>query len=1129
MSINTEQQFAQAESHLMQGRFTQALTTFSPLAAIYKQNPQYFKAVATCYFGLKEYQQAVNAFEQAYQLDPNDASLLSGYGTALYQNRQIQDAVDKFCVALNLQPESIDTRIKLIALLKECDHIQQALVVLRDGLKHTPNDTTLNQLKIELSGVVSSIEPPPTQQKPLSNNQQLEQLWQNRKLDQLLEAAIEQLNQELTTETADELIVYLNKVSEVQPFWWQIWLTKAMCLHKTNRVKQSLAFYRQALEIDNTQYDLLLNAAVAFNSQFEFKAGQYCLDRMQYLGFALPIKALTSLGFSLLETGQYDKALNAYQTALAKKPDENSAAFSISLIHLTQGDFLKGWQAYRLRLPNISQYNRALKHNIPVWQGESLSEKTLAIVYEQGHGDTIQFMRFIPQLCQQAKRVIFQVNPLIANLIEHFVRDVPNIDIITSNVNTGDYLVSLMELGQILSLDQHKIARSCSTYLDAPQAKINQWQKRFNQTDKIKIGIAWSGNPDNKRDLIRSISFENIAPLLALNGVQFYSLQIDNAIPAPFDEFIIDLSAEINDFTDTAAIIQHLDLVISVDTGVAHLAAAMGKPVWMMISYVPDWRWLLDRNDSIWYPSVTLYRQTQNQHWQPVIKQLHDDLISRFNIQSTTEHHLSLLLSQQHHRYALTQIHNHEMSQADLTTEMYYQKVQALVGTNQHEAALELALQITQATIPKAHNVYYQGVVATQTHDYKQSFDWLAQAFALMPTNIDWLLNLTKCATKLGRTGFALELIAIAEKSVGYHHQLILQKAYVHMCNHELDQAEIVLQKGLIQDPQFQGYQFALSQLHLFQQNFTTAWRWFEQRPIDKKTAQIKNNAILPEWRGNKVQTAEHKKCLFVYGEQGIGDQIMCLRYLPLLLTYFDKINLHIHASLPTLIKNSLSPAHQQQVNFVTGETIPADADFCISLYSLPYKLQNNWHYSNFGQAYLTSKPTHKRQISQWVTTNQNKLKIGLVWQGSKQHERDDERSISLENFLPILDLEACAFCSLQIDNHDLTQQKTNHAMGKIADFSAGIQNMNDTASLINQLDLVISIDSAVAHLAGALGVPCWLLVSYLPNPRWLITGEKSNWYNSITLFRQPQIGDWEAVIKQVAQQLKTTKLAVQN
>ena len=218
MSTKHEQQFHLAEQQLMQGKVQQALALFLPLKAHLTHSAQYFKAVATCYFGLKEYQLAVESFEQAYQLANQDLQILSGYGTALYQNKQIQAAVDKFCAALAIEPRSVDTRIKLIALLKECQQMDQALTVLREGLSYTPNNTILTQLQVELTGVAPQPSNQPSNAK-LSANEQLESLWQNRQLGQLVDIAIKKLNGDITTEEADQYIVYLQQITNLHPSW----------------------------------------------------------------------------------------------------------------------------------------------------------------------------------------------------------------------------------------------------------------------------------------------------------------------------------------------------------------------------------------------------------------------------------------------------------------------------------------------------------------------------------------------------------------------------------------------------------------------------------------------------------------------------------------------------------------------------------------------------------------------------------------------------------------------------------------------------------------------------------------------------------------------------------------------
>ncbi|AWB67176.1 hypothetical protein C2869_12345 [Saccharobesus litoralis] len=1125
--MNPNSQFAQAEQALMQGQFNVALDGLKPLSQAMQAEPNYHKALATCYFALKEYHLAVQSFDAAIKLQPNDPHILSSYGTALYQNKQIQPAVDKFCAAINQDPTYVEARIKLVAVLKECNQHQDALKVIFDGLKLNPEDETLKQLQADLSGVVP--QPNLHQPRELSHDPVLENLWQSRQLNKILELAFAGLNsqakQQENAHKIEDLARYVKQITDIQPSWWQAWLTQALCIHRLGKAKDALPFYRNALALNNKEKDLLINAAIAFNSQFEFAAGHYCLDRMRHLGHDLGLRGYGSLGFAYLEQGQYHQAKQAYLQASQSQGDEITPDFSSSLVHLTLGEFQLGWQKYSLRLSNIVQYQRALKKGIPEWNGQALTDKTLAIIYEQGHGDTIQFLRFLPKLCAQAKQVIFQVNPLIASLIQHYAQDLPNLTVISRNIERADYLLSLMELGRIWQLDETSITQSCSTYLTAPSEKVKLWQPRC-ATHKFKVAIAWSGNPDNKRDLIRSIALNDLLPIVAIEDIQFYSLQIDPVNHKELSPRIIDFSEQIQDFTDTAAIIEHMDLVISVDTGVAHLAAAMGKPVWILLSYVPDWRWLLDRKQSIWYPSVTLYRQPQLNQWQGAIEQLHLDLTSLLPNSLACETEIRSLLDNQYNDIALRRINARAEVAPPLSAEMQYQQVQALVGTGHINQALTLAKALTQNTIPQANNVYYQGVLAEKAKNLPLAFSWLAQAFALAPTNLAWLLTLTTCALKLGKSEFALELIKLAEKSIGYHQQMVLQKAYIYMCQHEFAKAESELLKGITQDPNHTWYQFSLSQLYLQQGQFERGWRLFESRPVTPNIAKLKLALVLPEWQGlfgqNRTgqeitgqQSAIQAPCLFVYGEQGLGDQIMCLRYLSQLFSHFAHINLCIDQTLHEIVRSSLSHELNQRLTLIAQNEfafVPGNSDLHCALYSLPYKFGELWRYEAFDKPYLTSKAKLPDSINHWLTQHGNQLKVGLVWQGNSAHERDAERSIDLEQLDPILNLDNIAFCSLQQTHDNLNSN--------LQDFSNELKHMHTTTALINQLDLVIAVDTSVAHLTGALGKPCWTLLSYLPDPRWQTQGHKTFWYQSMRLYRQPQIADWTSVVQQLAQDL---------
>ncbi len=264
----------------------------------------------------------------------------------------------------------------------------------------------------------------------------------------------------------------------------------------------------------------------------------------------------------------------------------------------------------------------------PQWRGEDIAGKTILLHAEQGFGDTIQFVRYAPLVAAKGASVILEAPDSLMPLLDGF-------NGVTTMIAHGQALppfdlhCPLMSLPLAFGTTLATIPEN-GPYLRAPAERLEKWRTRLGALSGKRVGLVWSGKPAHKNDRNRSIALSRLAPLLAVAGVNFVSLQqdyrdADRAELANYPQ-LVRLDRELADFADTAAAVAALDLVITVDTAVAHLAGAMGKPVWILLSHVLDWRWLLERSDSPWYPSARLYRQAAIGDWDGVIARLAQDL-----------------------------------------------------------------------------------------------------------------------------------------------------------------------------------------------------------------------------------------------------------------------------------------------------------------------------------------------------------------------------------------------------------------------------------------------------------------------------------------------------------------------
>ncbi|MHC4559811.1 MAG: tetratricopeptide repeat protein [Planctomycetota bacterium] len=340
-------------------------------------------------------------------------------------------------------------------------------------------------------------------------------------------------------------------------------------------------------------------------------------------------KAYNTIASVLLKKGLYTEAIENYKEALRLDPDYVEAHINLGMTYLLSGRFEEGWAEYRWRL-NAGKVIYPHNYQLPCWDGSSFVGRRLLVHYEQGFGDNIQFVRYLPMVKARGGTVICEMlEPLIG-----LFRGFPGIDELIETSSNGktavefDFYVPLLELPRIFGTTLETIPAEVP-YLHTDSARAEYWQQRLTGIN-LKVGIVWAGKPAHTEDKNRSCRLRHFLPLAKIPGVRLYGLQKGNAVGQVKDlagqMSVMNLADELKDFTDTAAVIENLDLVISVDTAVLHLAGAMGKPAWAILPFTPDWRWMLDRQDSPWYPTLRLFRQIRYGDWDDVFQRVAEEL-----------------------------------------------------------------------------------------------------------------------------------------------------------------------------------------------------------------------------------------------------------------------------------------------------------------------------------------------------------------------------------------------------------------------------------------------------------------------------------------------------------------------
>ena len=396
------------------------------------------------------------------------------------------------------------------------------------------------------------------------------------------------------------------------------------------RVDDADACYRQTIARNPDYTEAHVNLGIALHRQDQLDEAVACYRRALDLRPDLP-EIHNILGVVLRQWGQIDEAEACFRRAIALRSDHAEAHANLALLLLSRGDMAAGWKEFEWRWQ--TQGMRADRRTFaqPQWRGEAASGRTLLIHPEMGFGDTLQFCRYAALAAARGLRVVMEVQAQLVRLL----RSLAGVDAVVAYgtaLPPFDLHCPMMSMPLALGTTVDTIPGAAS-YLQADAAQAAAWHARLAAmgSQAPRIGLVWAGNPrphspaDAAGDRRRSIAPERLAPLFDLPGLQFFSLQkVGPAAPAHFP--LIDFMAEMADFADTAALIANLDLVISVDTAVAHLAAALGKPVWLLNRFDVCWRWMQGRRETPWYPTLRLYRQPAPGDWGSVIAEVVNDL-----------------------------------------------------------------------------------------------------------------------------------------------------------------------------------------------------------------------------------------------------------------------------------------------------------------------------------------------------------------------------------------------------------------------------------------------------------------------------------------------------------------------
>ena len=417
------------------------------------------------------------------------------------------------------------------------------------------------------------------------------------------------------------------KVMALDPGLGQVFAAYGSVRQQQDRLDEARAAYEKALSLGFDDFAVRCNLGSIAQAEGEYEEAVLHLEAAaeRAPGAAAP---LVNLGLTLVELGRHRDSLAHFEAALARGGFDDEVRWNRSAARLALGDYAGGWGDFESRWRIAQMRPLWREYPRPQWRGESLAGKTLFLWHEQGLGDTVQFCRYASLAAARGARVLLQVQPELARLCAGLA----GVEVVagTPLPDQYDYHSPLMSLPLAFSTLADNIPAQMP-YLRADPVDVGAWAARLGAPRKPRVGVVWSSGIRRHNEALRhagvskTIPLAVLAPLAGLDA-QFHSLQIGDgsaeARAAPGTLSLIDNTAELRDFADTAALMANLDAVVSVDTAVAHVAAAMGLPTFVLLKNAPCWRWFVGRSDSPWYPTMRLFRQQHRNDWRAPVAQL---------------------------------------------------------------------------------------------------------------------------------------------------------------------------------------------------------------------------------------------------------------------------------------------------------------------------------------------------------------------------------------------------------------------------------------------------------------------------------------------------------------------------
>lgn len=1127
---------------------------------------------------LRRFDGAVLSFRQAIALRPSSSQAHNNLANVLAEQGRNVEAVDEFEQALRLDPDYPDARFNLAKVLVRLGRFGEAEDVLRRALRTQSGVAKIHrQLGITLAaqGMVDEAISRLRAAIDLDNDDPENHF----ELGRVLRDA----------RRLDEAIACFKRATRLRPGYLDALNALGICLTHEGHPERAIACFHQATESCGESATILCNHGIALAACGQFEEALALYHR------ALEIRpdhteVHNNAATALVGLHRYVEAIAGYGRALSVNPNYADAHRNRALIRLLLGDLQRGWPEYEWRwkcqdfqVPRFSQ---------PKWDGGPLDGKTILLYAEQGLGDTLQFVRYASLVKARGATVLLRAPEALVSLLGRC----EGIDLVVSGdaITAFDVHLPLLSLPSVFGTTLDNVPAR-APYLFADPQLVELWRNelaplRANgreyggrrkkhpnvepvkhrsvtrprahrvaadgradvETSLLLVGIAWQGNPRYPCDRLRSIPLESFAPLASVPGVRLINLQKGHGtdqLLGVAGQFSVseppgDVDGGHGRFMDTAAIMKNLDLVVTSDTALAHLAGGLGVPVWVAIPYAPDWRWLLDREDSPWYPTMRLFRQPSPGDWEAVFRTM------RRELRSLVRQGAEFRDQSESYVAPLSSLIEDGVQLADSG------KLREALAKFQQAAWVE-------PRSVDAHN--NRGIVLNRLSRFEEAVASFRRCLRLAPHDVAARVNLGVALADLGQPELAekelRQAIRLSSRAAETHYSLgnvlasqakwqpaldcfrqalrfqpEFARAHVGAGNvyrqqRRFDDALAAYDRALALSPRLNEAQRQRATTRLLLGDFERGWPDFAEshslsRPrltvFQSKDAAFGNEAKRrvegTDLRALSTKEESSKwiagKRLLLFAGRNLAETLILLRFAYLAQERGAYISVVCRVDQQPIVR----ACRGVDLAIVDPHRVPV-SDFQGPLACLPGLLDSPGPECAGGLPFLE---LDGHVVDRWRTqfSALEGLKIGVAWHGDAREGAVPNEWIEALAQMPGVQLVRLG----KVTGRHAAKPEVD---GPRMAYTPGgavvptVTSSTDLAAVVSNLDLVIATDGACAHLAGALGVPLFVALPVLPEWYWLLGRDDTPWYPGAKLFRQHRAGDWGNVCQRIDTQLR--------